>query len=437
MRRLSHHQQVSTTIECQSARPAPRGWRVLAPFGFREYRLLIAALSVFIFAEGMWAVVMALQVMELDHDPTALSLVATCLSVGLVAFVLVGGIAADRIPQRTIIIAVEAVNCAVVGAVAVLGLLDQLRVWHMAAAAALLGIAAAFFFPAYSAYLPRILPADQLLAANGIEGAVRPVLQRAVGPAVAGVLVGATFPTLGAVTVAALFAVGLLLLVAARPVTKSLVDEPVREKPRVLSDLRAGFSFMTRTPWLLWTLLFASMFVLVVLGPIEVLLPFIAVERFADGPRMFGLLLAACGIGGALGALAVSSGRLPRRYLTTMMLMWGLGSLFLVVVGRTESFPLMAAALFVVGVTDGAGMVIWGTLLQRRVPPEMIGRVSSLDFFVSLAFMPVSMALAGPLSKVLSMQTIFLIAGVVPIVLAVIALWAAHMPRDEIAHPLR
>ena len=67
----------------------------------------------------------------------------------------------------------------------------------------------------------------------------------------------------------------------------------------------------------------------------------------------------------------------------------------------------------------------------------MLGRVSSLDFFVSLAFMPVSMAIAGPLSKVVSMQTIFLVAGVVPIVLAVIAWFAARMPRDEIAHPLR
>jgi DHA3 family tetracycline resistance protein-like MFS transporter len=187
----------------------------------------------------------------------------------------------------------------------------------------------------------------------------------------------------------------------------------------------------------LWTLLFASMFVLVVIGPIEVLLPFITTERFEDGARMYGLVLAAYGVGGALGALGVSSRLLPRRYLTVMMLMWGLGSLPLVVVGTTSSFPLMAAATFVVGVTDGAGMVIWGTLLQRRVPASMLGRVSSLDFFVSLAFMPVSMAIAGPLSKVVSMQTIFLVAGVTPIVLAVVALVAARMPRDEIAHPLR
>jgi DHA3 family tetracycline resistance protein-like MFS transporter len=96
----------------------------------------------------------------------------------------------------------------------------------------------------------------------------------------------------------------------------------------------------------------------------------------------------------------------------------------------------MALATFIIGVTDGAGMVIWGTLLQRRVPSDMLGRVSSLDFFVSLAFMPVSFAIVGPLSKVVSMQTIFLTAGLVPLVLAAVAMWAAGMRRDEVAHPL-
>jgi DHA3 family tetracycline resistance protein-like MFS transporter len=117
--------------------------------------------------------------------------------------------------------------------------------------------------------------------------------------------------------------------------------------------------------------------------------------------------------------------------------MWGLGSLPLVVVGITSSFPAMAAATFVVGVTDGAGMVIWGTLLQRRVPTAMLGRVSSLDFFVSLAFMPLSFAIVGPLSKVVSMEAIFLAAGIVPVLLGAVAMTAARMPRDEIANPLR
>jgi DHA3 family tetracycline resistance protein-like MFS transporter len=413
------------------------GWRVLAPFRSRAYRLLIAAVSLSIFAEGMWAVVMALQVIELSNDPAALSLVATCMGTGLVAFLLIGGLAADRINQRSIILAVEVVNTAVVSAIAVLGLVGALRIWHMAVAAAALGIAAAFFFPAYSAILPRILPPEQLLAANGVEGVVRPVFQRAVGPAVAGMVVGATFPALGSATVAALFAIGLLLLICFRPTMKTPVREPDQERPHMLRDLRDGFVFVLRTPWLLWTLLFASMFVLVVLGPIEVLLPFIAKDRFADGARSYGFILAFFGMGSALGALAVSSRRLPRRYLTVMMAMWGIGSIPLVVIGATWSFPLMAVATFVIGFTDGAGMVIWGTLLQRRVPTEMLGRVSSLDFFVSLAFMPVSFAIVGPLSKIVSMETIFLVAGLAPVVFAAVAVQAARMRQDELAHPLR
>ncbi len=428
---------MSTQFDIERPVRGAGGWRVLAPFRFREYRLLIAAVSISIFAEGMWAVVMALQVIEIDNDPTSLSLVATCLGAGLVAFVLVGGIAADRISQRTIIIAVETVNLVAVSTVAILGLTGALQIWHMAIAAAALGIAAAFFFPAYSAILPRLLPAEQLLAANGVEGVVRPVLQRAVGPAIAGMVIGATFPTVGAVVVAVLFGVGLLLLVATKPAVKPKAPESASEQPRVLRDLKDGFVFMVRTPWLLWTLLFASVFVLVVLGPIEVLLPFIAQERFEDGARTYGFILAFFGVGSALGALGVSSARLPRRYLTVMMAMWGLGSLPLVIVGATSSFPLMAAATFIVGVTDGAGMVIWGTLLQRRVPTAMLGRVSSLDFFVSLAFMPVSFAIAGPLSKVVSMQTIFLVAGIAPVLLAAVAMTAARMRQDELAHPLR
>ncbi|MDT5008102.1 MAG: transporter, family, tetracycline resistance protein [Mycobacterium sp.] len=428
---------MSTQIDIEKPVADAGRWRVLAPFRSREYRLLITAVSLSIFADGMFAVVLALQVIELDNNPVSLSIVTTCWGAAFVAFVLVGGITADRIKQRTIIIGTESVNVIASSAIAVLGLAGSLQVWHLAVASAAMGAAAAFFFPAYSAILPRILPADQLLAANGVEGVVRPVFQRAVGPAVAGIVVGLSFPALGATTVAVLFTIGLVLLIATRLTPKTLVAEPDRERPHVLRDLHDGFSFMLRTAWLLWTLLFASMFVLVVLGPIEVLLPFIAKDRFHDGAKTYGFILAFFGMGSALGALGVSSRRLPRRYLSVMMAMWSIGSVPLVIVGFTSSFPLMALATFVIGVTDGAGMVIWGTLLQRRVPTEMLGRVSSLDFFVSLAFMPVSFAIVGPLSKVVSMETIFLVAGLAPVAFAAVAMFAARMRSDELAYPLR
>ena len=81
-------------------------------------------------------------------------------------------------------------------------------------------------------------------------------------------------------------------------------------------------------------------------------------------------------------------------------------------------------------------MVIWGTLLQRRVPPHMLGRVASLDFFVSVSLMPVSMALAGPVSEAIGLRTTFVIAGVAPVLVAGVAIVAARLPQDEIAHPL-
>jgi MFS family permease len=119
-----------------------------------------------------------------------------------------------------------------------------------------------------------------------------------------------------------------------------------------------------------------------------------------------------------------------------MMLLWGFGTLPMGILGLTNSFWLMAAALATCGFTWGVAQVIWGTLLQRRVPPHLLGRVSSLDFFVSLALMPVSMALAGPVAEVVPIWLIYVVVAVASPVLAIAAILIARMPQDEIAHPL-
>lgn len=424
-----------------------RSLRALRPFAHREYRVLIAALAISIFGSGMWAVAMVYEVIHLGGGPLELSLVAAAGSVGLVAFVLAGGIAADRFPQRLLIIAVEGANLAVIAVISGLALLGSLQLWHLALGGFVLGVGAAFFFPAYSAILPRILPPEDLLAANGMEGTMRPMLQQAAGPAVAGILVAALSPAhaVTGVAVCHLLAFSILNLLHRQPRagaeggtgaerTDAGSGEPARTS--VLHDLREGVSYTVRTPWLLWTLLWACISVLFLIGPIEVLLPFVVRDQLGGDSRMFGFLLAIAGVGGAAASLATASFPLPRRYLTVMMVGWGAGSLPLAAVGVMDSFWALAAALFIFGATGGMGMVIWGTLLQRRVPPHLLGRVSSLDFFVSLALMPVSMALAGPAAEVLPIWLIFLVAGTVCPVMAAVAMAVARMPADEIAHPL-
>jgi len=415
----------------------PDRLRLLRPLAHRDFRALFSAVVLSIFAAGMWAVVMVYAVIGAGGGPLELSLVAASNATGLLLCAIPGGIVADRVSRRLIVRAVSLTDFLAITSVVVVGATGRLGIPQLAIVAFVLGAGAGFFFPAYSAILPRILPPEQLLAANGLEGAIRPGLQQAAGPAVAGLLVAALIPAHAAIVIAIAHGAAFVILLFLRPEPESTGAEHADASTRtVFHDLREAVLFTVRTPWLLWTLLYATLWVLVAVGPEEVLLPFLIRDRIGDDPRLFGFLLAVYGAGGVLGSIFVSSRKLPRRYLTTMNLVWGLSTLPFIVVGFTDQYWMLLASMFVIGFGFSYGNVIWGTLLQRRVPRHMLGRVSSLDFFVSLALMPLSMALAGPLSEVVSLQVIFTAAGVLTLAFGIIAIFAARMPQDEIAHPL-
>ncbi|PPF41135.1 MFS transporter [Rathayibacter sp. AY1A3] len=410
--------------------------RALRPLASRDYRLVFAAVGIEVFGTGMWTIVMVFQVIELEDSPLALSAVAAGMSLGLFAFSIIGGVVADRFSKRRIIITVQGCTAAVMAVVAGLSLTGVVELWHVAAASFVMGAGSAFFYPAYSSYLPQVLPPEQLLAANGLEGALRPSMGQGLGPALGGVIVGAFFPAVGAAIVAASSAIAFVITLFLSRRDEEPSGDASEKRTSVWADLRAGIRYVAGTRWLLWTLLFGSSLALIIQGPIEVLLPFLTRDRFENAEATFGLLLAAFGIGGAIGSLVVSSLRLPRRYLTFMLACWGGGTLPLALLGSAEELWIMLAALFVVGATTGAGVVIWGTLLQRLVPMDMIGRVASLDFFVSIAFLPVSITIAGPLSLIVPTETIFIVAGLLPPVLAVLALTAGRMRTTERVHAL-
>jgi MFS family permease len=415
--------------------------RALLPFRDGQYRILVGAMTLSLLGAGMWLVAVVWQVIELGGGPVDLSVVATGSAIGMIAAVLFGGVAADRIPQRRILIAVEVTKAVSIAAAAFLALSGGLEIWHLAVVSFLLGVAEGFFYPAYSALLPSILPADQLLAANGVEGTLRPVVMQAAGPALASAAIAVSSPGVTFILIAAaqtLAAAGLAVM-RSTPLRREPPnpDAPPRHPVMsVLLDAKDGFLYMVKTPWLLGTLSYFCLLVLVLMGPIEVLLPFAVKDQAGGGPGGFALALAGFGIGGAVGSLLVASFRLPRRYLTVMNCLWGFGCVPLAIIGLTSQLWLMVVVLFVVGFAFSAGGVIWGTLLQRRVPPAMLGRVSSLDFFVSLALMPVSMALAGPVGEAIGLAPAFLVAGLVPPVLAVAATILFRLPRDEIENPL-
>jgi MFS family permease len=381
------------------------------------------------------------EVIRIGGGPAQLSVVSTAGAVGVLAPALLGGVVADRIPQKVILLVVAAVEATGIGLVALLSVTDLTAVWHLAAVSFVTGCGMAFYYPAYSAWLPALVPESDLLAVNGFEGMVRPTIGQAIGPGVAGAVVGSVSAG-AAVSVAAAASLAGLLALAAVPLTpvRGKFDpaaEPRHPVRSALADIREGFVYMVRTPWLVATLLFASVMLLAMMGPFEVLIPFLVKDRLGGGPGDHALVMAAFGIGGAVGSLVMASLRMPRRYLTVMNLMWGVGCLPFLTIGSATAIWVVVASAFVLGAMFSAPMVIWGTLLQRRVPAHMLGRVASLDFFVSISLMPVSMALAGPVSDAIGLRNTFLIAAVVPGIAAVVATAWAKLPADELAHPLR
>jgi hypothetical protein len=411
--------------------------RALRPFANGQYRLLTSALLFSLLSLGIWLVASVWQVIALGGTASDLSIVAAGAAMGLVLSVLVGGAVADRVPQRLILLAVEVVRGVCFGAAALLSLTGLIQVWHLALIGLVLGVADGFFYPAYSAWLPAIIAPEELLAANGIEGMLRPTIMQAAGPVLASVLISVWSPGAAFLAVA-LLQIGSAAVLAVMQTTAVRRDVDRSRHPIVsaLVDIRDGFAYMVRTRWLLAVLLFAILLVLVVMGPIEVLLPFAVKDQTGGGPGAFAVALAAFGVGGAVGSLVVASLRLPKRYLTLMILGWGLGCIPLTIIGLTNQLWLMVVALFVSGALFQGAQVLWGTLLQRRVPPAMLGRVSSLDFFVSLALMPVSMAIAGPVGDNVGIAPTFVVVGLVPTVLAVGTLLIARLGADEREHPL-
>ena len=412
--------------------------RALRPFETKQYRLLVGGLALAMFSDGVWLIAIVWQVIALGGGPGQVSLVSGIAAVGMVVSTLAGGVLADRVSQRLIMIGLETAKLVVFAVVGIASVTGTLALLHLVCAALIIGVTTGMYYPAYSAMLPSIVAAAQLQAANGIEGFLRPVIYQASGPMLAGVIIGALNPGAAILLAGVASALSALCYVAMKPVAlrrdiTNLDAHPVRA---VVSDLSEGFVYMWRTPWLWATLFYACILVLLTMGPIEVLVPFALRERAGGDASDHSFVLAAFGVGAALGAFIFASIRMARRYLTVMFTLWAVCAVPFVIMGFARSTWLFVLAGILIGIAFDGPMVLWGTLLQRRVPPALLGRVSSLDFFVSAALMPVSMAIAAPVAEAIGFTATFVLAGLLPIPCAIAFYVAARLWRDEIAHPL-
>lgn len=381
---------------------------MLEPLRLRDFRLLWTGMAVSMLGDGIYFVAVAFQAYALKNDPSALALVGFAWTGGMVLFLIIGGVVADRQPRRRVMMAADLARMAVLMAIGLLSITGNLELWMLVVLAGLYGAGEAFFGPAFSALIPEIVPAEQLLQANSIEHSVRPLASQVAGPALGGLIVAAVGPGTGFLLDAGTFVVSFACLAAMR------VQEVTAPAPAgALREIREGFAYVRSQTWLWATLLMASLSLLVFYGPEEVLVPFVIKNELGGDAGDFGLVLAVAGTGYATGAFFMGGRDLPRRPVTVMYLYWGLGILPLSLYAiATEAWHLMPMG-FVIGFCMASGMVIWTTLMQRRVPRHMLGRVTSLDWFVSIGLAPVSFALTAPVSSAIGIDATFVAAGTV------------------------
>jgi MFS family permease len=380
---------------------------LLAPLRHRDFRLLWAGMTVSLLGDGIFLVAIAWEAYVLWNAPAALAIVGIGMTIPTIAFLLPGGVLTDRLDRRRVMLCADAVRAAAVSGLAALALAGALRFWELVALVALYGVGTAFFTPAFDAIVPDLLPASDLPAANSLDQFVRPVALRLAGPAVGGWLVAVSTGAAFAVDAASFAASGAAILAMRPPKPHQAAAQPA------FAALKAGLRFVRGRVWLWGTLLSAAVAYLAFLGPTEVLLPYVVKNDLHASARDLGLIFATDKINTVAAALLMGQRGHPRRDVTFIYAAWTLATLAVAGYGlATAAWQLMIACLLF-NALEAAGTIVWATLKQRQVPASMLGRVSSLDWLISIGLLPLSFALTAPVAAAVGARTTLVAAAIV------------------------
>jgi hypothetical protein len=378
------------------------------PLRQRDFRLLWSGMSVSLVGDGIFLIAIAWQAYALDNQPSSLAYVGVALSAPQVALLPVAGALCDRLRRQLVLFWSDVVRAATVGVLAVVTATGSAQLWQLYLAGAVLGSAAAFASPAFDALIPELVPGDDLDRANALEQFVRPATLQLAGPALGGVVV-ATVHTAGALGIdAATFVYSAYCISKMAPIQKS-------SAPGVRNDLQKemleGLHYVRQRVWLWGTFLSATFTYLLFIGPTQVLLPYIVRNEMHQGASSYGIVLAAGGVGALIGAVAMGTLRAGKRGMTWVYVCWTIATLVVAGYGlATRVWELVLVSLVLNG-AEVMGAVVWVTLKQRRVVNSMLGRVSSIDWFVSTALLPLSYAITVPVSRALGAGTTLVVAG--------------------------
>jgi MFS family permease len=399
---------------------AARAWPA-QPFS-RNFSLLFAARSISYFGTYLAPIAVAFAVLDLTGSASDTGIAFACWTVAQVGTLMIGGVIADRLPRRLVMVGSDAANVCVRTLMGVLLISGHAQIWEIFVLQALGGAATAFYSPASSGLVPEVVKAEQLQQANAFMGIAR-YLAFPLGAATGGAIVA----TIGS---------GTALLVdggtyAASALLLSGIRLPARARaataPNFLRELREGWQAFTEHTWV-WVLTFwVALYFVVTYAPFFVLGPYIA-KHSLGGAGAWGTVVTGEGLGALAGALVGLRVR-PNRPWVVVCAVFALTSVQSILLAAHVSFVVIALAAVIAGLSFSLGSVIYETGIQRQIAPEKLSRVSAYSWMCAMVFLPLGYALAGPIADAVGMSA-YLVFGAAWIVLTTALVVSVPGVRD-------
>lgn len=383
----------------------PRPWMVFSSGSFRKL-WVAAALS--LFGDFFSYIALAWLVLQLTGSSLALGTVLVVQAVPRALLMVVGGALADRLSARLTMLGSMGLRAVFVAPLAVLVITGRVQMWEVYGISVVLGIVGAFFMPARTSILPKVVTDHELEPGNAVLN-VTGQASIIVGPVLGGLIVSAFGVGWAFAGDAACFAIG-FLFVLWLPAASRASSGAIHPDGGIGGQIAAGFRYAWANIGIRVTLIVIAIIDFGANGAIGVGLPTLAHGRFAAGAGGLGILLGAWGVGATAGALGAGFVAPPKRFgwLIVLLCAWlGIG---MCAVGLVPSLVPAALLMAYSGVGTGVVNTYGISWLQRRTDSAMQGRVMSLVMLASIGLTPVAYAVSGAIAEV-NPTLLFLIAG--------------------------
>jgi predicted MFS family arabinose efflux permease len=394
----------------------------LGPLRERNFRLLAGARTISFFGTNLAPIAVAFAVLDLTGSATDTGIAFACWTLAQISTLLVGGVIADRLPRRLVMVGSDTANLCVRTAMGVLLLSGHARIWEIFVLQALGGAATAFYSPASTGLVPETVPQHLLQQANGVMGIAR-YIAFPVGAATGGAIVATVGSGWALLLDGATYATSALLLLQIRLPARARTAAA----PNFVRELREGWQAFTEHTWVWLLTTWISLYFLITYAPFFVLGPYIA-KHHLGGAAGWAIVVTGEGIGALLGGIVGLRLR-PRRTMVSIGALFVVTALQSVLLAAHAPVAAIGLAAALAGFAFSFGTVIWDTSLQQEVAPEKLARVSAYNWMGAMAFLPAGYAIAGPVASMIGMST-SLIAGAVWIVASTLAVITVRDLRE-------